>query len=244
YLERIVLYNSLGDFDTAKALLSERKFHPWEGGEGKVVSQYILCHVELAKKSIINGCYEAALSYLESLEFYPHNLGEGKLPGAQENDIYFLQGLIYNELENKAEAKEMFSRATIGSSEPEQAIFYNDPQPDKIFYQGLSWQYLGNNDKAKTIFDALIEFSARHVADDIKIDYFAVSLPDLLVFDQDLNHKNKNHCYYLAGLGYLGLRDYNTATSEFKKVLATDSNHQGAITHLNLIEFLQWYDSK
>jgi tetratricopeptide (TPR) repeat protein len=244
YLERIVLYNSLGDFDTAKALLSERKFHPWEGGEGKVVSQYILCHVELAKKSIINGCYAAALGYLEAVEFYPHNLGEGKLPGAQENDINFLQGIIYNELNNKAEGEEMFKKATIGSSEPVQAIFYNDQQPDKILYQGLSWQQLGDSEKAKKIFNALIDFSVKHRNDDIRIDYFAVSLPDLLVFDQDLNHRNKNHCHYLSGLGHLGLKDYDTATADFKKVLATDRNHQGAITHLNLIEFLQWYDNK
>lgn len=244
YLERIVLYNSLGDFDTAKALLSERKFHPWEGGEGKVVSQYILCHVELAKKNIVNGCYAAALGYLESVEFYPHNLGEGKLPGAQENDIHFLQGLIYKELADTAKAEAMFKQATVGNSEPVQAIFYNDPQPDKILYQGLSWQQLGENDKAKNIFNTLIAFSEKHMNDDIRIDYFAVSLPDLLVFDQDLNQKNKNHCYYLSGLGHLGLKNYDAATANLKKVLDTDRNHQGAITHLNFIEFLQWYDSK
>ncbi len=244
YLERIALYNCLGDFETAKALLAERKFHPWEGGEGKVVSQYILCHIELAKKGIINSCHAAALGYLESVEFYPHNLGEGKLPGTQENDSHFLQGLIYTALGNTDEATDMFKRATTGSSEPVQAIFYNDPQPDKILYQGLSWLQLGQAGKAKKIFNALIEFSNKHINDDIRIDYFAVSLPDLLVFDQDLNHKNKVHCHYLAGLGHLGLQQYEAAATSFKTVLDGDCNHQGAITHLNMIDFLSWYANK
>ena len=45
-------YNLLGDYEKAKDLISNRKFHPWEGGEGKVTGQYILCRVELAKKAI------------------------------------------------------------------------------------------------------------------------------------------------------------------------------------------------
>jgi tetratricopeptide (TPR) repeat protein len=119
-----------------------------------------------------------------------------------------------------------------------QAIFYNDPQPDKIFYQGLAWLRLGEQDKAEAIFNRLIRFAAEHMNDEIKIDYFAVSLPDLLVFDQDLNRKNKIHCHYLTGLGLLGLGDELGAEAAFKKALAEDHNHQGAITHLNMIPFL------
>ncbi len=52
YLERVVLYNNLREYEKAKSLLAARKFHPWEGGEGKVVGQYLLCHFELAKQAI------------------------------------------------------------------------------------------------------------------------------------------------------------------------------------------------
>ena len=36
-------------------------------------------------------------------------------------------------------ANEKFRQATIGISQPVQAIYYNDPQPDKIIYQALAW---------------------------------------------------------------------------------------------------------
>ena len=61
YLEKITLENSLGNYQTAKKMLEERIFHPWEGGEGKVVGQYLICHLELAKKAILEKQFDTAL---------------------------------------------------------------------------------------------------------------------------------------------------------------------------------------
>lgn len=239
FLERVVLYNQLGDYEKARHLLSERKFHPWEGGEGKSVAQFLLSHTELAKKAILDKNYTLALELLAATEKYPENLGEGKLPGVQENDIHFLRGVAYEGTEDHVKAKQQFARATEGISEPVPAIFYNDPQPDKIIYQGFAWIRLGNHKKAKEIFNRLIEFSNEHMDDQVKIDYFAVSLPDLLVFDQDLSLKNRVHCIYLAGLGWLGLEDFGKSESCFRQVLQHDINHQGAIIHLKMRRFLE-----
>lgn len=236
YLERITIYNQLHDYEKARQLLSERKFHPWEGGEGKVILQYLICHIELAKKALSTGSNEEALELLDKLENYPVNLGEGKLYGTSENDVHYFKGCAYEAMGMNEKAVEEFIRATRGNTEPVQAIFYNDPQPDKIFYQGLAWQKLNNAKKANEIFNRLISFGKEHLNDEIKIDYFAVSLPDLLVFDQDLNAMNTNHCNYMIGLGLLGLERKEQATDNFKKVLDQNINHQGAITHLDMIE--------
>lgn len=238
YLERITLYNQSGGYETAKELLASRHFHPWEGGEGKVILQFLICHIELAKKALSEGDNEHALQLLAALENYPVNLGEGKLYGTPENDIHYLQGCVHEAMGKKELAVEKFISATKGITEPGQAIFYNDPQPDKIFYQGLAWLKLGNIQKANEIFNKLITFGNQHLADKIKIDYFAVSLPDLLVFDQDLDIKNKLHCNYLIGLGYLGIGSIESAKKYFRKVLHHNINHQGAIIHLKLVDFI------
>jgi len=149
YLERITLYNQLGNYEKAAGLIDSRKFHPWEGGEGKVVYQFLLCNIELAKVALSAGNYEKALELLAKAETYPVNLGEGKLYGTPENDLHYLLGCAYEALGLKEKATEKFLQATEGSSEPVQAIFYNDPQPDKIFYQGLAWLKL--NDKRRPI---------------------------------------------------------------------------------------------
>lgn len=240
FLERITLCNQLGDYKKACKLILSRKFHPWEGGEGKAVGQYLICHTELAKEAIAAGNYEEALGLLEQAGNYPVNLGEGKLPGTPENDIYFLKGLTFGLCGDEEAATHYFKLATQGISEPVQAIFYNDPQPDKIFYQALAWMKLGNPQKAEELFTRLIDFGQKHIDDDVTIDYFAVSLPDLLVFDVDLVLRNKIHCLYLIALGRLGLGKDGALQLEgaFNEVLQLDCNHQGAILHKNMIGFL------
>ncbi|MGF7217261.1 tetratricopeptide (TPR) repeat protein [Spirosoma lacussanchae] len=233
YLERVTLYNQLGQHEKARTLLASRQFHPWEGGEGKVVRQYLICHIELAKQALQAGHYEQALTLLTAAETYPPNLGEGKLYGVPENDIFYLKGRAYQGLHDSQRAQSYFERATQGLSEPVQAVFYNDPQPDTIFYQGLAWSALNQPERAERLFRRLIQFGEAHLNDTIRLDYFAVSLPDLLVFDADLNERNRIHCYYLIGLGYLGLGSAyaQQALDAFDRVLQLDRNHQGAALH-------------
>lgn len=244
YLERVTLYNQIGQYQKAKELIASFTFHPWEGGEGKVVGQYLLCHLELAKLAIEKGKADEALQLLNEAETYPLNLGEGKLFGAQENDIHYLKGQAYELKGDRNIAEVYYRKATQGISEPVQAIFYNDPQPDKIFYQGLAWIKLGEAEKAASIFNGLIKFGKQHLNDKISIDYFAVSLPDLLVFDADLDLRNKVHCLYLIGLGQLGLgsEDIDKAGGYFEEVLRLDINHQGADVHKKMLRYLSAVD--
>ena len=69
---------------------------------GKVPAQYQLARVELVKQLLSEGKYQDALNLIEECFVYPHNFGEGKLYGAQENDLNYykacaLQGLGRNE---------------------------------------------------------------------------------------------------------------------------------------------------
>jgi tetratricopeptide (TPR) repeat protein len=231
-IERITLYNQLGEYEKAMNLIAQRKFHPWEGGEGKVTGQYVLCRMELAKQAIQANRFDQALELLKETEAYPHHLGEGKLTHAEENDVYYYKGLAYRGLNDETNARLSFEQATKGSSEPQQAFFYNDNQPDKIFYQGLAWRALGNEDKANSCFNKLIDYGEKHLFDACKIDYFAVSLPDLAIWDDDLNVRNQIHCNYVMGLGYLGLNSREKANGFLGKVREMDVNHQGAQIHL------------
>ena len=236
YLEYITLNNMLGNHLEAQQDLAQRKFHPWEGGEGKVPGQYLRAQTELAKSAIKAGKYQEAIDLLAATTEYPHNLGEGKLPGAQENDIDYYRGIAYQALGNQEKSEFYFRKASEGLSEPAPAIYYNDQQPDKIFYQGLAWEALGNPENARKRFNKLISYGEKHLFDQVKIDYFAVSLPDLLIWEDDLQKRNTIHCYYLMALGYLGLKKYDEAKTYFDKVLKMDINHQGAHIHRKMCE--------
>jgi hypothetical protein len=84
------------------------------------------------------------------------------------------------------------------------------------------------------IFSRLIKYGDQHINDEVKVDYFAVSLPNLLVFEDDLNIRNKAHCHFIQGLGYLGLGEIEEAGKAFSNVLKLDPEHLGAKTHINM----------
>ena len=115
-------------------------------------------------------------------------------------------------------------------------MYYNDQQPDKIFYQGLALLQLNRKNEAGSRFNKLIDYGEAHLFDEVKIDYFAVSLPDLLIWDDDLNKRNRLHCYYLIGLGLLGQGKTEQAKAMFEQVLGADSYHIGAHVHLAMSE--------
>ncbi|MDD7885375.1 DUF5107 domain-containing protein [Flavivirga sp. 57AJ16] len=236
YLERITIYNLLGEHKKAYALLQNRMFHPWEGGEGKVSGQYLYSLIEMSKNCIREGEYDTAIDYLIQAGQYPENLGEGKLHGTQENDIHYWLGVAYKKKGLEAEAKKHYQLASEGLSEPAAAIFYNDQQPDKIFYQGLALLSLKNKDAANNRFQRLIDYGKSHENDAIIIDYFAVSLPDLMIWEDDLDKRNYIHCLYMQGLGYMGLNKHVEAKEAFSKVLKLEKSHLGVNLHLKMLK--------
>ncbi|MEK5033968.1 DUF5107 domain-containing protein [Paenibacillus sp. FSL R7-0302] len=236
YIEYVTLLNQLERYDEAVRALSSRNFHPWEGGEGKVTGQYKFAHTELGKQALQEGNYKSAAEHLEQALVYPLNLGEGRLEGAQENNIYYYLGAAYEGLQREQEAVASYTIASQGLAEPASAMFYNDQPPEMIYYQGLAWLKLRNGKEAKRRFNILIDYAERHLFDDIKLDYFAVSLPDFLVFEDDLNRRNVIHCRYMRGLGLLGLGRYEAAVAELDSALALDPNHQGAGVHRRMAD--------
>jgi len=233
YLEYVTLNNQMGNYAKAIELIDKRIFHPWEGGEGKVPAQYQLARVELTKQFIAQNEFEKAIQLLKECLEYPHNLGEGKLHGAQENDFHYWLGCAYEGLGQPTEARRYWVMAKDGNTEPAAAIFYNDQKPDKIFYQGLALLKLGLPPEANTRFGKLITFGEKHLNEIIKLDYFAVSLPDLLIWEDDLTFRNKVHCHYMLGLGFLGMSDTEKAKVHLMEAARMDVNHQGVQVHLS-----------
>lgn len=227
YLEQITLLNQLGRYEEAKEMLDAHKFHPWEGGEGKVSAQYQIARVELAKQALKSGDNQEAITLLNECLEYPHHLGEGKLSGAQENDFHYYLGCAYEALGNQEKAIFYWELAKNGITEPAAAIFYNDQKPDKIFYQGLALLKLNRVAEANSRFNRLISYGEEHLSDEIKMDYFAVSLPDLLIWEDDLTLRNMIHCKYMMALGLFGLGNKEIASELLDEVSKMDPNHQG-----------------
>lgn len=224
YLEYITLLNLNGDCEKALGLLLARRFHPWEGGEGKVPEQYLSSLIAIAAKELHAGNLADAAAHLTDTFSYPHSLGEGKLYGAQENRQNYYLGLVYEQLGKADAAKECFEKASHGIAEPASAMYYNDQPPETIFYQGMALEKLGKHEEATHRFETLVSYADAHYHDETTIDYFAVSLPDLLVFEEDLNKKNRLHCMFMKALGLYGLGNKTESKKLFEAALHENCN--------------------
>lgn len=233
FIEYVTLQNLSGNYEKAHTLLLSRKLHPWEGGEGKAAAQYIVALVEMAKEKMLQKAYTEAKELLEQALVYPENLGEGKLEGSKDNNIYYYLGLVSEALGETGQAEEYFTLASTGSDEVAGMMYYNDQPADMILYQGLAQYKLGQVKAGNRRMYKLIDFGEQHIRDEVKIEYFAVSLPDLMIYEEDLTLKNKAHCNYVMGLGNFGLGKKKEAVKFFQETLKIDP------FHLNCKIFLQ-----
>lgn len=231
FFQWVSLHNLVGDHRAALDGLLNRTFHPWEGGEGKVPLQYVIALTQLASGAIGSGQFDRARELLEQAMHWPESLGEGKLIGTQENNIHYWLGCVAEELSNESLSEEWFRKASSGPSEPASAMYYNDQPPDMVYYQGLAFAKIGQSNESKIRFQKLIDYGNEHLDESVTIDYFAVSLPDFLVFDPDIQHSHQIHCRYMMALGHAGLGEVDRANELFAQILREQPDHLGACVH-------------
>ena len=71
YIERVALYNLMGQPESALNFLLSRRFHPWEGGEGMVSGQYATAHFLMGRTALEAGHAAEALAHFEAAQNYP-----------------------------------------------------------------------------------------------------------------------------------------------------------------------------
>lgn len=235
-IEYVTLLNSEGKHQEAYDTIMSHTFRPWEGAEGKVTTQYKAALCEMAKQKIKEEDWEGAGDLLEKALVYPENLGEGRLEGTKDNNLYYYLGCVKEAQGDKEGAQMCFEKASLGEGEPAGMMYYYDQPADMILYKGLAYGKMGRQREANACFYKLIDYGEKHIRDHMRIDYFAVSLPDFLIFEDDLNLKNEAHCYYLMGLGNLGLGRAEKASEFFDEVLKRDRSHQNGIFYKKMTE--------
>lgn len=238
FVEYIALQNMTKHFGEALGLIEGRRFHPWEGGEGKVAAQYVYALMGLAVTAIREKRFGDAIEMLKRAVVYPENIGEGKLENAKENNVYYWMGVAYRGNGDEKNARTCFERAAQGEGEPAGMMYYNDQPPEMIFYQGLALRELHRGGEASACFDKLTDYARTHMRGHVHIDFFAVSLPDLLVFDEGLDARNRLHCLFMEALGLMGRGEKVAARERMDEVLAADPNHQGVVVHRDLLSWM------
>jgi tetratricopeptide (TPR) repeat protein len=225
-LELCALYNQTGRPLQAVALLGSRRFHPWEGGEGGPLGQHVRSHLALGRQALAGGDAEQARDHFQTALCAPSNLGEAKHLLANHSDVHYWLGVALAALGEKAAARNQWLAA---------ATFKGDFQTmslrafsEMTYYSALSWEKLGQKAKAKRLLRDLLAYALKLQKTPARIDYFATSLPAMLLFEDDLQSRQETTALFLQGQAWLGLGNHARARKLLALVLRRDPNHAPA----------------
>ncbi len=233
-VELAALYNFTGQYDKAMEVMTNKNFHPWEGGEGQVIRQYTYTCLRKGQEAFEANNFEAALEYFSNAEDTPDNLGEKYHPLQAKAHLKYWQGKALKALGRTEAAEACFKKSAI-----EQGDFVDmavSAYSELSYYSALSLKELGDVKDATDLLTNIKAYAESKLKEIVKIDYFATSLPLLLVFEEDLQQRNCWENKYLIGLTELGLGNMDKALKLFKEVLELNAMHVGAKATIEEVE--------
>ncbi len=225
-LEFSALLNQTGRPGEAGALIAQRKFQPWEGGEGIALGQHVRTQLALGRQSLAAGDPSDAAKLFSAALEAPKNLGEAKHLLVSQSDIHFWLGCALDAGGDHALAREHWTTA---------AHFRGDFQAMSVgtfsemtYFSALALEKLGRRVAAKKLLRALLAHARQLARTPARIDYFATSLPTMLLFDDDLDRRQKITALFLETQARLGLGERAAARRLLARVLRLDPAHARA----------------
>ena len=184
-VELATLYNETEQPQKALDLLLSRRFHPWEGGEGKVLRQYTTARLQLGQAALVAETPADALEHFNLAMETPDDLGEKYHLLQAKADVLYWQGRALRAFGREDEAVAAFQAAASESGDF-QGMAVTEFSELTIF-KALALRELNQWSEAVAVLDAVSDYAAVEMKVPAKVDYFATSLPNLLVFEEDLD---------------------------------------------------------
>ena len=220
------LYSQVGRPERSLALLERRRFQPWEGGEGLVLGQYVRACLALGRRALERGDAAEAVRVISKAVEPPENLGETWHLLANRSEVAYWLGEACAAAGRTPEARAWWRQAAAarGDFQDMSVKAYSE----MTFHSARSMARLGSRAQARRLLEAL----ARHAEDlghsSAKVDYFATSLPTMLLFHDDLAARQATTALFLAAQAAFGLGDLRSARRKLGEVLRRDPSHAAA----------------
>ena len=233
-LEYCNLLNQLDLPEEAAKNLYSHKFQPWEGGEGMALGTHVKLNLLLGQKAIANNRSEEACDYLTKALTSPENLGEAKHLLANQSDIHYWLGVALSNIgdDNNAQKHWQLAANTKGDFQTMEVRQFSE----MTYYSALSMLKLGKTNEAAELLISLKEYADKLMNQKAKIDYFATSLPNLLLFDEDLDESQQVRAKFIKAQAYYGLGDKDQAKELCQQIIQKNPSHDFAGYFLRMME--------
>jgi tetratricopeptide (TPR) repeat protein len=233
-VELASLYNSLGRPECALTLLESRHFQPWEGGEGLVLTEYVRANVLLAQNALKKGDASSALTRLLAAGNPPHPLSEAKHLLMNLSMIDYWLGVTYEKLGNPEQAREHWNSAARQRGDFQQMQV--QPVSEMTYWSVLALRNLGHDTDATGLAELTLQYALALDSQTPRIDYFATSLPAMLLFEESLKERQTITARFLEAQARLALGENKAARCLLEEVRRLDRSHTGVCDLLRTIE--------
>jgi hypothetical protein len=153
------------------------------------------------------------------------NLGESRHLLAEPVDLRFRLGCVLLSLGDRAGARAQWrAAADVEASAPEGTV-----RGETTFASAMAAARLGRGATARRWFEALLRHARELRRRPVNIDYFATSLPTLLLFDDDLKARQTVMSIFLEAQARIGLGQTARGRALLRDVLRRDPAHAGAM---------------
>ncbi len=206
YLDLITLHCMIGNYEKAIDMAKNRRFHIYEGGEGKLTKLHAWLYVLYGNKLKAEGkTLEAKEAYMNGITV-PKSYGEAKTFFNQEAHIFYYLGLLSGDRKD-------FEKAAI----------YKAAVSELSMFRALALRRLARFSEAKAVLDEMIAASNSKIENADLRTYYGVGSPSPMPFELDIQKTNLTDGYVLKAYALLGLGRFNEADEYIKKAEVLDT---------------------
>jgi tetratricopeptide (TPR) repeat protein len=239
----VALKVAAGKYGEAIRMMTNRTFAVAEGANLNVGEQWTNAHFLRGQESIKAGRYKEAMADFESAITLPSNLPMGRSGSTRTAEFAYWTGVAYEGIGDRAKAAESWKQGaeptpgfgarrrpsaegappvTWGSAAVGAGMRVGVGAGAQAYYQALCYQKLGQTDKARQLFQSLVESGQK-----------ALELPHQSATGPQRGRPQTERArmadaHYTIGLGCLGLKDFEKAKAELSEALKTSPDLLGA----------------
>lgn len=226
-VETLHLMITEGRADQAVTILGRRRLHPWEGGEGQALLAWDRAHTRLALDALADARARDAVGHVRAALAPPRSLGEARHPLASTAYLHLLLGdaLV------AAGDPDDDAWATAAAQRGDFVEMSTQEHGEQTFWTVLALRRTGQDAAAAELTASLLAYRDRYAAEVPRVDYFATSLPDLLLFEEDpLRARDRRVLFLDAQLALLADRTAEAEETLRRPELAA-SRHAADLRH-------------
>ncbi len=205
YLDKLTLKCMLGNYSEAIEMAAAKRFHIYEGGEGKLTKQHAWMHVLYGNELAKSGDKEMAeKAYLNGINM-PKSYGEAKTFFNQEAHIYYYLGILTGKTEYF-----------------ESAAVYKAAVSEISLFRALALRKLSRFSEAKKVLDEMLESAQNSIDNCDRRSYYGVGSPSPMPFENDIVKTNLVNGNILKAYALLGLGNYDSAEAAMREAQKLD----------------------